>query len=370
MEKYLNFIDLFCGCGGFSYGLEQAGHRCLLGVDFEPQAIETFKVNHPHAKAYCGDIRKLRTSALKNIISEVQVDLVVGGPPCQGFSTVGRGKAQDKRNFLFQEFVRIVKDLRPKFFIMENVTGLLATKNRFILQRIFQRFARLDYNLQAEVIRCEEYGVAEKRRRTFIVGALAPYAPFMIEKSHGESLIKLATVQDAFRGITKKTPNHDLEKAQLKNNVDRQRLAYIPEGQGIRYQEDEERYLPQKLHYDVNWQTLREKRFRQTKLQRLHRKLPSPTILTSRTSYYHPTESRYLTAREAAACQSFPHDFIFSGSLTSQFRQIGNAVPPRVAELFGQQIYHALASTLEKKPHHSKKKVSAPYKFTKGAFSY
>ena len=162
--------------------------------------------------------------------------------------------------------------------------------------------------------------------------------------------------------------NHNTSAAQIKNHLDRERLGHIPEGKGIRYKQDEDRYLPKKLRYNISWNKMAEGRFRQTRLQRLDRNLPSPTILTSSSSYYHPTEPRRLTVREAAACQSFPHDFIFSGSRTSQFRQIGNAVPPILAMAVGKKLTEIFARKAKAKIK-NKERVFVKH-FDKNAFDY
>ena len=124
----LNFIDVFSGAGGLSCGLEMAGHKCLLGVDFDQHAINTFAKNHKHAQTYCGDITKLSTKMLKELTAGQKIHAVVGGPPCQGFSTAGAGNPKDSRNKLFLEFVRVVKVTKPNFIVMENVTGIVAKK--------------------------------------------------------------------------------------------------------------------------------------------------------------------------------------------------------------------------------------------------
>lgn len=340
-KKGFTFIDLFSGCGGLSCGLEMAGHRCILGVDANKEAINSFAANHHEAAVYLGDIKQLKEKKLNELLRGQKVDMVVGGPPCQGFSTVGRGEADDDRNQLFKEFVRIVKVTQPKVILFENVTGLVAKKNQHILKQIFTYFEKLGYNMDARVLSAEEFGVPEKRRRTIIMGVKDGECIFPMASHGTRAKSKAVTVKEAFKNLKAKDGriyNHDVKLASVKKVEDRERLKLIPPGRGIRYQEDEKEFLPKKLWFGVDWKTLRENRFRQTRLQRLPLNEPSPTILTARTSYYHPVEPRYLTPREAAACQSFPNDFIFHGSQTAVFRQIGNAVPPLLARALGEVV--------------------------------
>ena len=364
----MKFIDLFSGCGGFSNGLEQAGHECLLGIDFEAAAVQSFAKNHPDAHALHMDIHKLTKPKLAKLINFDEVDMVVGGPPCQGFSTVGKGDVADERNSLFQQFVRIVKITEPKIILFENVTGMLAAKNGPVLHKIFKSFERLGYHMDAQVMSADEYGVPSRRRRAIIMGVKGGEPEF--PKSITAKKSDYVTVREALTKLKTRGGaiyNHQIDKSILSNKLDEKRLSYIPAGRGIRYEKDEIELLPARLRFDVDWKNMNENRFRQTRLQRIPLDTPAPTILTSRTMYYHPNENRYLTVREAAKLQSFPNDFIFEGSVTAQFKQIGNAVPPKLAK--------SLGLALKKIKFNKKKKVEKldlkkRENITKKAFSY
>jgi len=357
MNKKLNFIDLFSGCGGISLGLEEAGFNCLLGIDFSAAAIETFKNNHKNAIGMCCDIQKIKTDDIKKLLKGKKVDLICGGPPCQGFSTVGLGDANDRRNHLFLDFVRFVKDFKPTYIMIENVTGLLAKKNENTLKSIYLEFEKLGYHLDIRALTASHYGVPEARRRVIILGNninVENYYPEKEFSNYGEKVKGLKSVRNvewAFKNLMSfrgKIHNHDVETASIKNKIDKERISFIPEGKSIRYEKDEKEFLPKHLWFDHDWNQISEKRFREAKYQRLDRKKPSPTIVTSRTIFYHPTEDRYLTAREAAAIQSFPPKFIFTGSLANQWIQIGNAVPPVMAKKIGEAILktHAVKKKL------------------------
>lgn len=349
VSRSLNFIDVFSGAGGLSCGLEMAGHKCLLGIDHDKHAMDTFAKNHHHADTYCGDIRKLTTKELKKLTQDQTIHAIVGGPPCQGFSTAGTGDPNDLRNQLFLEFVRLVRVTKPLFIVMENVTGLVAKKNEKTLEAIFKKFRSLGYKMEVRVLSSHNYGVAEKRRRTIFIGSKVNQDivfPTLTHEDEGAGRKKkTVTVGDIFENLCDKKGrlhNHDIDQAAIKNKLDIKRLSRIPEGKGIRYERDEAAYLTKSLKLGVNWEELRENRFRQAKYLRLDRSKASPTIMTNRHSYYHPIENRYLTVREAAKIQSFPNDFIFHGPISAQWRQIGNAVPP----LLGKSIGLALKKML------------------------
>ncbi|MCA6574365.1 MAG: DNA cytosine methyltransferase [Pseudanabaena sp. M57BS1SP1A06MG] len=341
------FIDLFSGAGGMSCGLEMAGWHCLLGIDHDRAAIETFQHNHPQAKAIAGDIREISNQQIQEITHHQKVDLICGGPPCQGFSTIGQNDHLDERNFLFLEFLRIVEALEPDYIIVENVTGLLSKRNESVLKSIIKSFTDLGYTIDVKVLSAHHYGVPEKRRRTIFLGnrfGVRNIYPDKIFKDSDQDLQDLPlprTVGWAFDNLLESNGeilNHDIKRSQIANDLERERISHIPEGKSIRYEKDQLAYLPKNLWFDVDWSSIHEERFREAKLNRLDRDDCANTINTSRTTYYHPVENRYLTAREAAAIQSFPSNYFFCGTLTQQWRQIGNAVPPLLAKAIGESI--------------------------------
>ncbi|MDC1174418.1 DNA cytosine methyltransferase [Bacteriovoracaceae bacterium] len=363
LPNKLNFIDVFSGAGGLSCGLEMVGHQCLLGVDIDKYAMETFSLNHKKANTYCGDISKLTKAKLEKLTGNKPIHAVVGGPPCQGFSTVGLGNPKDERNALFMQFVRLVRVTKPYYIILENVTGLVAKKNESTLKSIFKEFHKLGYNLNVKVMSSQQYGVPEKRRRTIIIGSRINDMPEFPKETHDTLMVNTyrpaVTIGQAFSNLkTKKGEilNHDIESAQIKNKLDLKRIKRIPEGAGIRYEKDEKKYFTKSLKLNVDWETIPENRFRQCKYQRLDRSKPGPTIMTHRHSYYHPVEDRYLTAREAAAIQSFPNDFKFAGPISAQWRQIGNAVPPLLGKALGKTLSKMLKEAKTKGAHISTRK--------------
>ena len=351
------FVDLFSGAGGLSCGLEMSGFKCAFAVDMNSAAIDTFSENHKNVLTYVDDVSKLKDSVLKKMLDGKKISLVCGGPPCQGMSTVGEGIPDDPRNFLFLQFVRIVKTIKPEFVLMENVTGLLGKKNEKILKGVLKEFRKIGYVMHVRVMSAENYGVPQKRRRTIFIGNRIGYETKFPIPTHGKSekLKPLVTIGDAIGNMKIKNGeilNHDVESAKISKELIRKRVEKVPEGKGIRYKEDERAYLPKKLWLGVDWDTIGEGRLREEQYHRLGRDEVAPTIMTSRHTYFHPTETRYLTCREAAAIQSFPNNYKFVGSISQQWRQIGNAVPPLLGKAIGKAILKSLktkkkATTLE-----------------------
>ncbi|MBL6992254.1 MAG: DNA cytosine methyltransferase [Bacteriovoracaceae bacterium] len=337
----LKFIDLFCGAGGLSHGLEMAGHKCLLGNDCNSFFLKTFIENHPRAVPFSGPIQFLTEEKLSSLL-HTHVDLVVGGPPCQGFSTVGTNSINDKRNNLFLEYCRIVELLQPKFIVFENVTGITSKKYEPILEQLMNKLTVLGYHFDLNILESQHYGVPQRRKRTILIGATFDFPVIFPEKKYDINLngayvppVTVGEVLSNLKSSSGEIYNHNIKQAIPANKQHLERIKYIPEGKGIRYQEDEKKYLPEKLWLGKDWKNLKEGRLRQTQYQRLDRNKTSPTIMTLQHNYYHPTQNRYLTQREAAAIQSFPNDFKFIGKNDRIWKQIGNAVPPMLGKAIG-----------------------------------
>ncbi|MBF0315195.1 MAG: DNA cytosine methyltransferase [Oligoflexia bacterium] len=349
-----NCIDLFCGAGGLSLGLEMAGFKNVFSIDADVGSINTIRANYPETVALCEPIEFLNEEKLKKYIGDKKIHLIAGGPPCQGFSTIGKGDPNDQKNTLFRHFIRMVEIVRPSFVLFENVTGLVAKKNQFVVDAIAQSFDQIGYKLHIRVLESQHYGVPQKRKRTLIVACKKEFhfafpAPtcdtyhnslYIPPKTLGGALLEL---ESYVAGTNIKDELHDVKKLKITKEIDRSRLKHIPEGACIRYQEDEERYLPKELRLKVDWKNLRENRLRENHYHRLSRNKPSPTINTMNHHYYHPTECRPLSVREFSVLQSFPPNYIFKGNRRSIMRQIGNAVPPLMAKAIGAEIVRALS---------------------------
>lgn len=171
MRKKLNAIDLFCGCGGLSYGFEKAGYNILLGIDNDAKALETFELNHTGAKSICGDITEITYKKdIKPLIGNKSIDVIIGGPPCQGMSLSGPRKFEDPRNKLYLSYIRLVEEIQPKAFVIENVPGLVGLFGGQIKDSIIQKFTKLGYKIQYKILCAADYGVPQNRRRVVFVG--------------------------------------------------------------------------------------------------------------------------------------------------------------------------------------------------------
>ncbi|TDX76219.1 DNA (cytosine-5)-methyltransferase 1 [Neorhizobium sp. R1-B] len=364
MRRMGTVIDLFCGAGGLSEGFRQAGFEVLAGSDFDDTAGKTFAATHPEATFLGGRIQDLTVSRLLEVtgLKSGQLDVLVGGPPCQGYSVYNHNRGvDDPRAGLFREYLRIVEGLRPKWLVMENVSGLTSIADGGIIREIQTGMKELGYEVDFKILKAEEYGVPQERRRIFFIANRIGAPIRFPEPTHGKDLKPFVTIWDAIsdlpavengkggelekyasapsnsyqaelRGNRKQVANHAAPKL---SSTNMERMKHIPAGGSWR-----------DIPFDLLPEGMKKaKRSDHTKRYGRPRKSDlACTILTKCDvhwgAYIHPEQDRAITVREAARLQSFPDGFVFHGSRTEQYIQVGNAVPP----LLGRAVADALIS--------------------------
>jgi DNA (cytosine-5)-methyltransferase 1 len=375
-------IDLFCGAGGLSQGFRQAGFDVRLGLDLDAAAITTYRHNLDGAAGVAASVEDVTGPDLLDAAGLDRVDIVIGGPSCQGFSTHGRRsgwvREDDPRNFLYKHYARLLQDLQPSLFVMENVPGLLYFDDGAFGRMVIEEFERLGYKLHHKLMLAADYGVPQLRKRLLIVGTKS-HLPFQFPSpthmgayrrdaialwnrrlEQHPDLRRHLTVWDAISDLPPVPAGGGAEETGYQNapETDYQRRV---RGASLVLWDHQATPLPQ-VHLDLvrhvaegqTWRDIprellpeRFARIRRTDstnlFARLDRTRPAYTITTQAYNvttgcYTHPLQDRALTAREAARIQSFPDSFRFIGNLTSKFAQIGNAVPPLLAEAMGHAV--------------------------------
>lgn len=314
------YISLFTGAGGLDIGFKEAGFEGLLASDIMPQAKDSFSLNFPEEPYLLEDIRKLSISEIKTYIGDKKIDVIIGGPPCQGFSNMGNKNSADPRNTLFESYVKIVDAIRPKCFVFENVKGLFTMFEGRYFEQVVNAFMAIGYNLHYSMIDTSNYGVPQKRERVFIVGTTSEEQFFFpAHNSYSYGNIKaFKNVGEAINDLMDKGEEFPNHIALNHSDIVIRRYQLIPEGGKLPRPED----LPDDI---------RRKNFGNT-YTRLHRQEVSSTIVPGNNALpVHPVLNRSLTPREGARIQTFPDSYIFSGDRRSQCIQVGNAVPPLMA---------------------------------------
>jgi DNA (cytosine-5)-methyltransferase 1 len=372
----MNVIDLFSGCGGLALGFKWAKFHTAFASDIDENCEKTYSYNFPNVPFIQKDLRDITSKQIKDIINE-DVDVVIGGPPCQGFSLANKNRNKvkdDPRNELFYEFVRVVNDFQPKAFVMENVRGLLSMKSGEVIQLMKEEFENsgLGYHVDFKTLLASDYGVPQNRQRVIMIGFrkdldILPEFPNktystpltvweaisdlpQIKAKEGEEGMNYhSKPQNEFQEFVRKSSASVYNHVAMRHTqrlIDRfkvikagESLAHVPvEHSAVKRGKPNEK---SKIIFSQN-------------NQRLHADLPAPTIAASfQSNFIHPYLNRNFTAREGARLQSFPDDFIFKGMRTkmswekglSQYQQIGNSVPPLMAYAIANQIKKQLTST-------------------------
>lgn len=353
-KKY-TCLDLFSGAGGLSRGFYDAGYDVVLGVDFDEAALKTFKENHGNAEAMKLDLFDHRNiDVIIDFLRKknVKLDVLVGGPPCQGFSVAGPRDMNDKRNTLYTAMVKLAERVKPQVVVLENVPGMVQTNGGIGAKRVVEDFAKIGYRMIPKLLYAPDYGLPQIRKRVFFVGLRDSKEDFVfptptVDKDHyitceeaigdlpslqtddgeiiyGEEMQDyIMPPQNAFqkkmRARSKKVQNHigsiPIEKT-------RKMISLVPEGKNYKA-------LPKEYQGIYKYHEA---------LTRYNSKKPSLTINTGHRSHFHYKWNRIPTVRESARLQSFPDDFIFYGNKSEQYRQVGNAVPPMLGQVVAEAI--------------------------------
>lgn len=349
--KKLNAIDLFCGAGGLSLGFQQAGFNILVGVDNEQAALDTFEYNHYGARGLNADLSKqetvdeiLKTAADKNI------DVIIAGPPCQGFSVTGPRHFDDPRNKLYLAVIEMVKQYQPKGFIIENVPGMASMYHGQVRDEILRRFENMGYNVDCRILKACDYGVPQMRKRlvfmgirkdigwphfpkpTFGPGTRNPYRTCrdaisdlptreneLGKNEDAYSGPAITEYQQMMRGKCSVLYNH---VATAHKSFVKETIALVPEGGNYK---DLPSGVGESRKFHMAW-------------TRLDGNSPARTVDTGHRNLFHYELNRVPTVRESARIQSFPDDFVFLGTRTKQDRQVGNAVPPILGKVLAEEL--------------------------------
>ena len=341
MNREYKIIDCFCGAGGLALGFERAGFSVAYAFDIDEASIKTYKHNSQYHRgpAFVGDIYNISKKSIEEDLGRKldKIDVIIGGPPCQGFSVQRRGDDNDLRNNLVLEYIRMIIDIKPKFFVMENVGGLLSKRGVPYYNQLVERLEAVGYVIQKAKLTASDFGVPQSRKRVFVVGeyTVKEKAIFEFPKPSGT---QARTVRDAIADLADKDErsilNHKADRLSPKNL---ERIQSIVEGQG-------RDSLPETLQLNCHKGT--DHRHLDT-YGRMAWDKPSPTITArfdsfSRGRFGHPVLDRTITLREGARLQTFPDDFEFLGTKVEVARQIGNAVPPVLAEKIAEKIKECL----------------------------
>ena len=327
-------LDLFCGGGGLSEGFIQAGYDVVAGVDVSNDFLETFDRNHDDSLAVRADLSEISPEEFfdEHPINPDNIDVIIGGPPCKGFSIAGHRDPDDERNYLVGSFIDYVDYVQPDAFVMENVPGIKSMEGGDTLRSILEGFERAGYDKTSyETLNAADYGVPQERRRVIFIGRRDGESPTYPERTHSPSQQSTLTGAQLKPYVTVEEALLEKEVEGLPNNKKTnhsedmvQRISEVDEGESL-YES-----------YGDSW-------------RRLERDKPAITIKENHNApFIHPDEDRVGTVRECAILQSFPDDYVFVGPKSTQLKVVGNAVPPGLANAIAESLSVDLAEMRQK----------------------
>ena len=327
--KMYKYIDLFAGAGGMSLGFDNAEFENVLAVEYDKCFAETYSFNFPKHNLKVADIKSISNEEIKKIVGNNKIDVIIGGPPCQGFSIagkIGRNFIDDERNQLFKEFVRFVEVVKPRIFVMENVAALKTHNKGKTIEEIIKEFEKIGYTVKCDVLNAVNYGVPQQRRRIFVIGTLSKENKFIFPKKNSKKM----TIKEALKGLpklesgeTSDIPNHN---AMNHSKQMLEKMSYVKDG-------GDRNDIPEDI---------RPKSGDIRKYIRYNSNEPSICITGDMRKVFHFDQNRALTGRELARIQTFPDDFIFKGNAGKVQQQIGNAVPPKLAFQIANSVKEVL----------------------------
>lgn len=309
MSSRFSVISTFSGCGGSSLGYKLAGGKVLLAVEWDDNAVATYRANFPNTPIYHGDIAELSVDECCRLagVSSGELDILDGSPPCQGFSTIGQREFGDSRNQLFREFARLLEGLQPKTFVMENVAGMVKGKMKLIFAEVLRQLKGCGYRVSARLMDAQYFRVPQRRKRLIFIGVREDLS---IQPSHPKAQARPLTIHAALKDLHQ--TDADLQPALLKPTWQMWRVL-----QG----------LEPSRHFGLvttHWTSV------------------CPTIVkdagNTTTGMIHPNGKRRFTIPEIKRLASFPDDFVFAGSFKEQWARIGNAVPPNFMRAIAEHI--------------------------------
>lgn len=321
-KKAPTIVSLFAGCGGSSLGYSIAGFKELLAVEWDNHAAKTFKLNFPEVNLYHGDICTFSDENITNIIKPYELDILDGSPPCQGFSTSGKRVMSDSRNQLFREFIRFLRILKPKTFVMENVSGMIKGKMKIIFGYILKSLRESGYNVSARLMNTQYFNVPQKRQRMIFIGIRND---LNMKAVHPSAVSLPISVEVALKNCPQPKEKWDPEK--IKSFTKKQKevfdvLVKCKPGQKV------SQFHPKKNYFSSF---------------RIEKDTPARTIIkTSHDRIFHFFENRYLTTQEVKRLGSFPDQFIIPDRPQLTFERVGNSVPPLFMAEVGKHLKEIL----------------------------
>jgi DNA (cytosine-5)-methyltransferase 1 len=353
MNQTPKVLDFFCGIGGLSLGLKKAGLVVLGGVDNWSDAARTYEHNHKPEKCLVADIASISVADITSYfgIDVKDIEIMVGGPPCQGFSTVGKRQSADPRNTLWQNYLGLVAEIRPAYVLIENVEGLVVMDRGGVCEGILDAFAKMGYNAEWKVLRSADYGVPQLRKRVIFLASLnglkraaMPPATTSLHVTVADAISDLPALMPTEKRADYSAPPSTTYQAARRKHSDTIKnheaanhpphlveiLSYIPDG-GNRLS------IPDALQPKSGFHN---------SYARLASNKPAVAVTSnmrkpSSSRATHPTQNRGLTVREGLRLQSFDDTFEVLGTRTSQYLQVGNAVPPLLGEALGKCLISA-----------------------------